>query len=105
MNKIELINGFVLIRPVDKESYKPASGTTILVKEESKWNNYVKGEVVRVSPYHYVEGVKHPVDIKVGDVVLYKRTITVPARDEVWFDGETLVIKEVKDIIGVMRIE
>ena len=89
---VEPINNNVLIRKTDKDGFEPLPGSGIQVKSESKWNDFCKGEIVFIP--------SNDLGIKAGDKVFYARAITVPARDEILVNKETLIVKKLSDIVG-----
>jgi len=57
-----------------------------------------QGEVVAVGPGRFEKGKRIPMDVKVGDTVLYGRYTGT----EVTIDGEQLLIVRESDVLAVM---
>jgi|WetSurMetagenome_2_1015567.scaffolds.fasta_scaffold750161_1 co-chaperonin GroES (HSP10) len=100
---IELINGNVLIHNTNKDDYAPATGAGILTKVESKWNNFVQGEIAWIAPTFWNGERWEETNLKVGDKIYYAKTVTVPARDEIRINEEDYVVKKISDIVGVIK--
>lgn len=58
-----------------------------------------EGEVIAVGKGKYIEGKLTPLDVKVGDKVLY----TKYGPTEIEVDGEELLIVSESDILGVIK--
>jgi co-chaperonin GroES (HSP10) len=96
---IKPVNDNVLIRPIGSDYVEhevPGVEKGILIKDQSKWNNFVQGQVIFIDPANSAK-------IAVGDKVYYARAITAPPRDEINVNGETLIVKKVADIVGVIK--
>ncbi|HZT51670.1 MAG TPA: co-chaperone GroES [Stellaceae bacterium] len=86
----------VLIRRLDQEE-KTAGG--IIIPDTAK-EKPMEGEVIAAGPGSRGEdGVLHPLDVKVGDRVLFGKW----SGTEVKIDGEELVIMKESDILGVIE--
>src|ERR1700684_1953101 len=86
----------VLIRPRDQEE-KTKGGIIIPDTAQEK---PVEGEVIAAGPGARGEdGVLHPLDVKVGDRVLFGKW----SGTEVKIDGEEVVIMKESDIMGVIE--
>jgi len=57
-----------------------------------------QGEIVAVGPGHFDEGKRVPMDVKVGDKVLYGKY----SGTEVTIDGEQLLILRESDVLAVI---
>jgi chaperonin GroES len=85
----------VLIRRVEQEA-KTAGG--IIIPDTAK-EKPMEGEVVAVGPGARSEDGKiHPLDVKVGDRVLFGKW----SGTEIKLDGEDLIIMKESDIMGVL---
>ena len=85
----------VLIRRVEQEA-KTAGG--IIIPDTAK-EKPMEGEVVAVGPGARSEDGKiHPLDVKVGDRVLFGKW----SGTEIKLDGEELIIMKESDIMGVI---
>jgi len=86
----------VLIRRVEQEA-KTAGG--IIIPDTAK-EKPMEGEVVAVGPGARSEDGKiHPLDVKVGDRVLFGKW----SGTEIKLDGEELIIMKESDIMGVLE--
>jgi len=86
----------VLIRPLEQDA-KTKGG--IIIPDTAK-EKPVEGKVVAVGPGARDENGKlHPLDIKVGDRVLYGKW----SGTEVKVDGEDLLIVKESDVMGVIE--
>jgi chaperonin GroES len=85
----------VLIRRVEQEA-KTAGG--IIIPDTAK-EKPMEGEVVAVGPGARSEDGKiHPLDVKVGDRVLFGKW----SGTDIKLDGEELIIMKESDIMGVL---
>jgi chaperonin GroES len=86
----------VLIRRVEQEA-RTAGG--IIIPDTAK-EKPMEGEVVAVGPGARSEDGKiHPLDVKVGDRVLFGKW----SGTEIKLDGEELIIMKESDIMGVLE--
>jgi chaperonin GroES len=86
----------VLIQPLEQDS-KTKGG--IIIPDTAK-EKPVEGKVVAVGPGARDESGKlHPLDIKVGDLVLYGKW----SGTEVKVDGEDYLIVKESDVMGVIE--
>ena len=86
----------VLIQPLEQDS-KTKGG--IIIPDTAK-EKPVEGKVVAVGPGARDESGKlHPLDIKVGDTVLYGKW----SGTEVKVDGEDFLIVKESDVMGVIE--
>lgn len=76
----KLASGIIIPETVDKE--KPAQGT-----------------VVAVGPGKYEEGKRSPMQVKVGDTVLFSKY----GYDEVKIEGETYYILNESNVLGIIN--
>ncbi|MCX6790153.1 MAG: co-chaperone GroES [Candidatus Kaiserbacteria bacterium] len=76
----KLASGIIIPETVDKE--KPAQGT-----------------VVAVGPGKYEEGKRSPMQVKVGDTVLFSKY----GYDEVKIEGETYYILNESNVLGIVN--
>lgn len=84
----------IVVRPIEEES-KTATG---IVLPDTAKEKPQKGEVVAVGPGRMDDGKRVPMEVKVGDKVLYAdwgpKTIKV--------DGEELLIVKEEDVLAVL---
>jgi chaperonin GroES len=87
----------VLVRRLDQNE-KTAGG--IIIPDTAK-EKPMEGEVIAAGPGARGEdGVLHPLDVKVGDRVLFGKW----SGTEIKVDGEELVIMKETDILGVIEV-
>ena len=93
MAKIKPLADNVLLKPVEAED-KTASGILLpdSAKEKSK-----KGTVQAIGNGKYIDGQLKPLEVKVGDVVLYSWG------DEIKIDGEDFVLVSESNIQAVIE--
>jgi len=86
----------VLIRPIERDE-RSAGG--IIIPDTAK-EKPQEGEILAVGPGARDENGKlHPLDVKVGDRVLYGKW----SGTEVKMDGKDLVIMKESDILGIVE--
>ncbi len=85
----------IVVRPLDAEQ-TTASGLVIpdTAKEKPQ-----EGEVLAVGPGRYEDGNRVPVDVKVGDKVVYSKY----GGTEVKYDGEEYLILSARDVLAVVE--
>ncbi|ACX51332.1 MULTISPECIES: co-chaperone GroES [Ammonifex] len=94
-----------MIRPLgDRVVVKPLPAEEVtkggIVLPDTAKEKPQKGEVVAVGPGRLLEnGQRVPIDVKVGDKVLYSKY----AGNEVKIDGEEYLILRESDILGVLE--
>ena len=75
---------------------KTASG---LVIPDTAQEKPQEGTVVAVGPGRFDDGVRVPMDIKVGDVVLFKKY----GPDEIEMDGKKYLVGDEDDILAIIE--
>lgn len=94
---LRLLGDRVLVKSFDKEAEaKTATGIILPGKEGD--SKHERGEVLAVGSGRLQDGKRIPMDVQVGDVVLFKRDYTA---DEVTVDGEEYVILSESSILAV----
>ncbi len=95
--KIQPIGGFILVKP-DKEEEKTASG--LIIQTSGKGEKPQKGEVVALGSGKLdANGKVIAWNVKEGDTVLFKKY----APEEIEIDGETMLIMQESDILGIIK--
>lgn len=85
----------IVVEPAAKEE-KTAGG---IILPDSAKEKPLKGSVLAVGPGKTLDsGKKSPVDVNVGDVVLYGKY----SGTEVTVDGKDLIILRAEDVLGVI---
>ncbi|OIO50744.1 co-chaperone GroES [Candidatus Kaiserbacteria bacterium CG_4_9_14_3_um_filter_50_16] len=88
----------VVVRPSEKEGEKKlASG--IIIPETVDKEKPAKGEVIAVGQGKYEEGKRVPIQVKVGDVVLFSKY----GYDEVKIEGQDYYIISESNILGIIK--
>jgi chaperonin GroES len=85
----------IVVKPLDAET-TTASGLVIpdTAKEKPQ-----EGEVLAVGPGRFEEGQRLPLDVKVGDTVLYSKY----GGTEVKYSGEEYLILSARDVLAVIE--
>ncbi len=84
----------ILVKPLDAEQ-TTASGLVIpdTAKEKPQ-----EGEVMAVGPGRFEDGQRLPLDVTVGDKVIYSKY----GGTEVKYDGEEYLILSARDVLAVL---
>ena len=83
----------IVVRPIEEES-KTASG---LVIPDTAKERPQEGEVIAVGPGRFEEGQRIPLDVKVGDKVIYSKY----GGTEVKIDGTEYLILSARDVLAI----
>ncbi|HEX2809141.1 MAG TPA: co-chaperone GroES [Kineosporiaceae bacterium] len=85
----------IVVKPLDAEQ-TTASGLVIpdTAKEKPQ-----EGKVLAVGPGRFEEGQRLPLDVKVGDTVLYSKY----GGTEVKYSGEEYLILSARDVLAVIE--
>src|SRR6185437_11601473 len=95
--KFRPLHDRVAVRRVEQEE-KTAGG--IIIPDTAK-EKPMEGEIVAVGPGARSEdGKVHPLDVKVGDRVLFGKW----SGTEIKIDGEELIIMKESDILGILTV-
>ncbi|HQT82896.1 MAG TPA: co-chaperone GroES [Candidatus Paceibacterota bacterium] len=87
----------VVVQPAEKEGEKKlASG--IIIPETVDKEKPAQGTVIAVGPGKYEDGKRVPMQVKVGDTVIFSKY----SYDEVKIGGEEYYILEESKILGVV---
>ncbi len=93
--KLEPLEDRIVVKPLEAETQKTPSG--IIIPDTAK-EKPQQGEVVAVGPGRYEKDKRVPMEVKVGDKVLYGKY----SGTEVTLDGEQLLILKESDILAVV---
>ena len=85
----------VVVKPIEEEE-TTASG---LVIPDTAKGKPTEGEVIAVGPGRFEEGNRVPLDVKVGDKVIYSKY----GGNEYKYKGEEYVILQSRDIYAVVE--
>ena len=85
----------IVVKPLDAEQ-TTASGLVIpdTAKEKPQ-----EGEVLAVGPGRFEDGTRVPLDVKVGDTVLYSKY----GGTEVKYSGEEYLILSARDVLAIIE--
>lgn len=88
----------IIVVPAEKEGEKKlASG--IIIPETADKEKPMKGEVVAVGPGKFENGARVPMQVKVGDEVVFSKY----GYDEVKIDGEEYYILGESQILAIIK--
>lgn len=93
--KVKPTSDRVVVKPLEAEE-KTASG--IVIPETAK-EKPAQGEVIAVGPGKVDDGKRIPLEVKVGDRVLYSKY----SPQEVKIDGEEMLILSESDILAIVE--
>lgn len=95
--KIKPLNGYVVIKPLEQEEMTKSG---IIIPETASKEKPQEGEVVAVADTNISNhGAKLPVELKVGDKVLYGRY----SGDEIKVDGIEYKFVEMTSIRAIVK--
>lgn len=89
------LGGHIVVEQKDTET-KTASGIYLPDTGEKRQG---EGTVIAVGPGEMVEGQRQPVEVKVGDVVVFKQY----APDEVELDSKKFLVVSMGDVMAVIE--
>lgn len=88
----------IVVKPSEKEGEKVlASG--IIIPETVDKEKPAKGEVIAVGAGKYEEGKRIPLQVKVGDIVLFSKY----GYDEVKIEGQEYYILSESNVLGILK--
>lgn len=94
--KVQPLGDRVLVRELKKDGEKTVSGI-IIPESASDDRGSKKGEVIAVGPGKFDDGVRAPMDVKVGDKVLYQWG------DKLTIDGEEYEMVAESGILAIIK--
>jgi len=83
----------IVVRPLDEETQKTASG--IIIPDTAK-EKPQEGEVVAVGPGRFEDGKRIPMDVAVGDNVIYSKY----GGTEVKVEGAEYLVLTARDVLA-----
>jgi chaperonin GroES len=86
----------VVVNPRDEDDARTPSG--LVIPDTAKEKPQL-GEVLAVGPGDFQDGERIPMDIEVGDTVVYSKY----GGTEVKFEGEDYLILSSRDVLAVIR--
>ena len=93
---LEPLEDRVVVKPIEEETQKTPTG--IIIPDTAK-EKPQEGEVVAVGPGRFEEGKRIPMDVKVGDRVLYSKY----GGTEVKVDGDEYLVLSARDLFAIVK--
>ena len=93
--KLQPLGDRVVVKATDDDDARTASGLVIPDTAKEKPQT---GEVLAVGPGLFEDGERVPMDVSVGDVVVYSKY----GGTEIKFEGEEYLILSSRDILAVI---
>ena len=94
--KLQPLGDRVVVKAKDEEESRTPSG--LVIPDTAKEKPQV-GEVLAVGPGDFQDGERLPMDVEVGDLVVYSKY----GGTEVKFEGEDYLILSSRDVLAVIR--
>lgn len=85
----------ILVKPLAEEEKTKAG----IIIPDSAQEKPFEGEVLAVGSGRIIDGKLVPLDVKVGDKVIYKKY----GAEEIKIEGEELLIIEINDVLGIIN--
>jgi chaperonin GroES len=92
---LEPLEDRVVVKPSEEEA-TTASG---LVIPDTAKERPQEGEVMAIGPGRFEEGARVPVDVKVGDKVIYSKY----GGTEVKIEGDEYLILSARDVLAIVK--
>jgi chaperonin GroES len=93
---LEPLEDRVVVHPLEEDVQKTPTG--IIIPDTAK-EKPQEGEVVAVGPGRFEDGKRIPMDVKVGDVVIYSKY----GGTEVKVDGDEYLVLSARDLLAVIK--
>ncbi len=93
---IQPLSDRVVIKPIGKDEIKSVSG--IIIPESANKEKPERGKVVAVGPGKYDDGSRQPVEVNIGDTVLFSKY----GYDEVKINNEEYYILSESSILAII---
>ncbi len=94
--KLQPLGDRVVVLPKDEDEARTPSG--LVIPDTAKEKPQL-GDVLAVGPGEFQEGERLPMDVEVGDVVVYSKY----GGTEVKYEGEDYLILSARDLLAVIR--
>lgn len=94
--KLQPLGDRVIVKP--KEDLEARTPSGLVIPDTAKEKPQL-GEVLAVGPGEYQEGERVPLDVKVGDKVVYSKY----GGTEVKVEGEDYLILSARDLLAVLK--
>jgi len=93
---LEPLEDRVVVKPLDEETQKTPTG--IIIPDTAK-EKPQEGEIIAAGPGRFEDGKRIPMDVKVGDRVVYSKY----GGTEVKVEGEDYLILSARDLFAVVK--
>lgn len=93
--KLHPLEDRIVVKPIEAEE-KTKSG---IVLPDTAKEKPMQGEVIAVGPGRYEDGKRVPMDVKVGDRVIYSKY----GGTEVKIEGEEYIILSLRDVLAIIE--
>jgi chaperonin GroES len=94
--KLQPLGDRVVVKAKDEDEARTPSG--LVIPDTAKEKPQL-GEVLAVGPGEFQDGERLPMDVEVGDLVVYSKY----GGTEVKFEGEDYLILSSRDVLAVIR--
>ena len=94
--KLQPLGDRVVVKATDDDDTRTASG--LVIPDTAKEKPQL-GEVLAVGPGDFQDGERIPMDLEVGDTVVYSKY----GGTEVKFEGDEYLILSSRDVLAVIR--
>jgi len=93
---LEPLEDRVVVKPIEEETQRTPTG--IIIPDTAK-EKPQEGEVVAIGPGRFEEGKRVPLDVKVGDRVLYSKY----GGTEVKVAGDDYLVLSARDLFAIVK--
>ena len=93
---LEPLEDRVVVKPIEEGTQKTATG--IIIPDTAK-EKPQEGEVVAIGPGRFEDGKRIPLDVKVGDRVLYSKY----GGTEVKVEGDEYLVLSARDLFAIVK--
>lgn len=93
--KLQPLGDRIVVKPKEEDIQKTPGG--LVIPDTAKEKPQL-GDVLAVGPGEWKDGARSPLDVKVGDVVVYSKY----GGTEIKFEGEEFLILSSRDVLAVM---
>jgi len=93
---LEPLEDRVVVRPLEEDVQKTPTG--IIIPDTAK-EKPQEGEIVAVGPGRFEDGKRIPLDVKVGDTVIYSKY----GGTEVKVEGDEYLVLSARDLLAVIK--
>ena len=93
---LEPLEDRVVVKPIEEETQRTPTG--IIIPDTAK-EKPQEGEVVAIGPGRFEDGKRVPLDVKVGDRVIYSKY----GGTEVKVEGDEYLVLSARDLFAVVK--